>query len=745
MRGRGRGTGSETALLRARRRVMRSKSPAVRRVVALAAALAAASSFGARELLAQAGDISQAIGDLPVGKRVRIHFQGEVVEPVSAGATQVLTQGTVSGTNFTAVSTDDPDLGGAADPTATPLVNTSPQLSIAKDDGGVSAGEGDDVTYTLVYENTGNQDAGAVTIEETVPADTTFNAAASDAGWVCVPDANPGSLCTLNIGVVAGSGAGGSAIFVVTVDDPVTGAPTEITNTAEIFDGAVSYDTDSDTTPLILGFDLELVKIDTLDPVRAGTVQVYSYLVNNLGPGSANLVELDDVLPPETTFLFSSPGSPTCVELAGAFHCDLGNLAAGESAEVVIMVRVDGDFAGTVVNNATVSADEPDLDPGNDSVAEPTLVERFRKAVSVPDLNTNLSSEVAVLLRDPVAMTTTLRVRDSATGALLLSTSYPQFAGWDPIDLALVPSIAPAAGPGVAALLRDPISGRVRTVVKSLITGANHRVFPFPPHVPIGLATFTDFNANGADEIGALFKRLDTGGVFFMAKDATTGAQVGGVGFNFADVPVNLAAVPDIGGSPAADAAFLLRRGTDRVSQVLIRDPVSKSNLRLLTYDPDEVPLSVFALADINANLSPEIAVLTKTRSDGMIHVDVKDSLTGVSSLLDFSPMGSNARPIAARAVPSFDANLFDEVSVLARRESGEMVVKTLDSGTGTELLRQGFGVFQSPLDLLILEDFGGTLAPEVGVFMRRLSNGLLTVRVKDGSSGAGLSTVVFP
>ncbi len=707
--------------------------------------LAAAGAFGADPARAQAGDISQAIGNLPVGKRVHVLFQGEVVEPVSAGATQVMTQGTVSGTNFTAVVTDDPDVGGGADPTVTPLINTSPQLTIAKDDGGISAEEGDTIVYTLSYQNTGNQDADPVKIEETVPTDTTFNAAASSPGWVCVPDASAGSLCTFNVGLVPGSGGNGTVDFAVDVDDPVTVGATEISNTAEIFDGAVSADTGSDTTPLLLGFDLELVKIDTLDPVRAGTVQIYSYLVTNLGPGSADLVELDDVLPPQATFLFSSPGSPTCVELAGAFHCDLGTLAGGESAEVVIMVRIDGGYEGNVVNNATVSADEPDLDPGNDSVVETTLVERFRKAVAVPDLNANFSSEIAVLLRDPVAMTTTLRVRDSATGALVLSSSYPQFAGWDPIDLALVPAIAPAAGPGVAALLRNPITGAVRAVVKSLATGVNHRVLPFPPHQPIGMATFPDSNANGADDVGALFKRLDTGGVFFMSKDSTTGAQVGGVGFNFADVPVAVAAFPDIGGSPASDAAFLLRRGTDRVSQVLIRDPVSKNNLRLLAFDPDDVPLSVFSVSDVNANLAPEVAVLSKTRSDGMIHVDLRDSLSGASSLLDFSPMGADARPIAARAMPSFDANLFDEIAVLARRETGEMVVKTLDSGTGAELLRQGFGVFQSPLDLLILEDFGGTLAPEVGVFMRRLSNNLLTVRVKDGSSGVGLSTVVFP
>jgi hypothetical protein len=85
-----------------------------------------------------------------------------------------------------------------------------------------------------------------VVITETVPANTTFNSAASTSGWVCQPDGNAGSSCTFTLGAVAHSG-GGSVIFAVTVDDPLHMDVTGISNTAEIGDdGSAGVDSNPD-------------------------------------------------------------------------------------------------------------------------------------------------------------------------------------------------------------------------------------------------------------------------------------------------------------------------------------------------------------------------------------------------------------------------------------------------------------------------------------------------------------------
>jgi hypothetical protein len=72
--------------------------------------------------------VSQSIGTLLAGKTVHIQFQVTVNNPYSGGAT-VSNQGSVSGSNFSTVLTDDPAVGGASDPTTTPILQT-PNISI---------------------------------------------------------------------------------------------------------------------------------------------------------------------------------------------------------------------------------------------------------------------------------------------------------------------------------------------------------------------------------------------------------------------------------------------------------------------------------------------------------------------------------------------------------------------------------------------------------------------------------------
>jgi uncharacterized repeat protein (TIGR01451 family)/uncharacterized repeat protein (TIGR02543 family) len=105
-----------------------------------------------------------------------------------------------------------------------------PELSLSKEDGGEAVEPGGTISYTLTYTNAGG-DATGVVITETVPVSTSFNATASDPGWVCESDGS----CTLDIGAVTHNGSG-FVLFVVVVDDPLSEDVTEIGNTAEIGD-----------------------------------------------------------------------------------------------------------------------------------------------------------------------------------------------------------------------------------------------------------------------------------------------------------------------------------------------------------------------------------------------------------------------------------------------------------------------------------------------------------------------------
>jgi methionine-rich copper-binding protein CopC len=72
--------------------------------------------------------VTHSIGTLLAGKTVHIQFQVTVNTPYGGGAF-VSNQGTVSGSNFADVLTDDPAVGGANDPTQTPILLT-PNVSV---------------------------------------------------------------------------------------------------------------------------------------------------------------------------------------------------------------------------------------------------------------------------------------------------------------------------------------------------------------------------------------------------------------------------------------------------------------------------------------------------------------------------------------------------------------------------------------------------------------------------------------
>ena len=73
--------------------------------------------------------VTHSVGTLLAGKTVHIQFQVTVNSPYGGGEF-VSNQGTVSGDNFADVLTDDPAVGGANDPTQTPILLT-PFVSVA--------------------------------------------------------------------------------------------------------------------------------------------------------------------------------------------------------------------------------------------------------------------------------------------------------------------------------------------------------------------------------------------------------------------------------------------------------------------------------------------------------------------------------------------------------------------------------------------------------------------------------------
>jgi uncharacterized repeat protein (TIGR01451 family) len=161
----------------------------------------------------------------------------------------------------------------------------------------------------LSYVNNGNQDATGVVLSETVPANSTFDAGASTAGWVCVPDGNAGSTCTLPVGNVA-AGASGSAVFAVTVANPLPAGVTQVANTATVADDGTNGpdptpgdNTDSDDTPVTAAPDLVVTKDDGGVSTTPGGTVSYTIGYANVGNVGATGVVLTETVPRSTLAL----------------------------------------------------------------------------------------------------------------------------------------------------------------------------------------------------------------------------------------------------------------------------------------------------------------------------------------------------------------------------------------------------------------------------------------------------------
>ena len=302
-----------------------------------------------------------------------------------------------------------------------------PDLVLTKDDGVLSAGAGTQVTYTLTYSNVGPGDSTGTVITETVPANSTFNAGASTAGWVCTPDANAGSTCTLSLGTVAAGAGPLDVAFVVDLDSPLASGIVDTTNNASIADdGANGPDvtpadnSTSHVTPIDAAPDLTISKDDGTLTEVPGTLATYVIGYSNDGTQDATGVVITDTVPVGTTFnAAGSDAGWSCVDGAPAGSvCTLtvGNLAVAGTGTVNFAVDIDAAATGSLVNTASIADDAAngaDLTPADNTVTDTDTL------APSADLSITKTDDV-----DPVAagaqLTYTLRVDNAGPSAATL-------------------------------------------------------------------------------------------------------------------------------------------------------------------------------------------------------------------------------------------------------------------------------------------------------------------------------------
>ncbi len=317
-------------------------------------------------------------------------------------------------------------------------------LAVTKTDSPDPVIAGSNLTYTITVTNNGPDAAATAAWSDLLPTGTTFVSLSSPGGWSCTTPAvgSGGTVSCSNA-----SQAVGGAVFTLTVAvDPSVVAGTVLTNTATATttstDGTAGNNSGVATTTVAASADLSVTKVDTPDPVTAGTNLTYTITLNNAGPSNAASVSLSDTLPAGTTFVsLASPGGWSCttpaVGAGGTVSCSIATLGLG-NAVFTLTVAVDPSTAtGTVISNtATASSTTSDPNSGNESSTATTTVGVGSADLSVtntdsPDpvvAGTNLTYTINVTNAGPTTATTA-----SPSVPIPASTSFQSLsapAGW---------------------------------------------------------------------------------------------------------------------------------------------------------------------------------------------------------------------------------------------------------------------------------------------------------------------------
>ena len=256
----------------------------------------------------------------------------------------------------------------------------SADLSITKAVSTSTAQPGDTVTYTLIVNNAGPNDANRVTVTDTLPSQLTFVSCTADAGGVCtfsggtlivsyatIAKSASSSVTiqtTLNSGVLDGLMVGNSAS--VSASSPTDPDTSNNTSTNVYFtvhnkaDLAVTK-TVSSTSPYFPAQGIEV-----------GDSLTYTVTLTNKGPYDARKVVLSDSAPPGIAFTACTASVGTCVWSASSASLSLSSFNNASLATLTIQATLNLGVAdgSTITGTASVTSSTNDPDLSNNSASD---------------------------------------------------------------------------------------------------------------------------------------------------------------------------------------------------------------------------------------------------------------------------------------------------------------------------------------------------------------------------------------
>jgi len=303
--------------------------------------------------------------NVPAHSQALITFRVRVINPVPAGVTQITNQGTVfydsdgDGTNDATQQTDGDTTQPGDQPTVIPVTagpnfgETTKAVALQIDaDGNGVVSPGDTLRYTVVIQNTGDQNATGVTFTDPIPADTTY--VMGSVTWITgTASYNAGSNRIQWTGDMA-AGLSVTITFEVTVKSGIiTG--TVISNQGTVADDSGTALTDGNPsepgdqpTDVTVGGMPSGVAIKSVVDENGGNVEPgdslrYSIVLRNESGFNVVGMEFTDAIPADTTYITASvtaPAGSTVVSETPLLRVIGINVPAHSQAMITFRVRV---------------------------------------------------------------------------------------------------------------------------------------------------------------------------------------------------------------------------------------------------------------------------------------------------------------------------------------------------------------------------------------------------------------------
>jgi len=275
---------------------------------------------------------------------------------------------TLSGplTNTVTVTSPDPD-PVLANNTSTTIVPIQPVANVGLALSGPSAAVslGQPVNYSLSVTNIGPDAASSVVASNLLPAGMIFVSATATQGQ-CT---NAGGMVRCELGSLA---AGGTALIQI---EGLAGTIGVNSNFAAIATAELDLSPTNNTAFHLVtvnpAADLAISASPASANVAVGRDFVTVLTVSNRGPSTSDAV-LADTLPPAVEFVSATSARGNCAHNGGIVQCQFANLAPGESAPVILVLRTT--VLGALTNMAQVSGPLADLQPANNTATNLAFV-----------------------------------------------------------------------------------------------------------------------------------------------------------------------------------------------------------------------------------------------------------------------------------------------------------------------------------------------------------------------------------